>query len=94
MMRSNVPDPDRDEILDPKLGPTERTRLLQTAHQLEHARPLPRPDFRGKLARRLRTRPADPERVRMLISAYAGSGLLLLMVVAIGLAGIGPLASG
>lgn len=89
-----MPDPESDEILDPKLEPAERKRLLETARLLEQARPTPRPSFRGELARHLRARPADPGRLRLLIGAYAGSGLVLLAVVAIGLAGAGPLASG
>ena len=53
-----MPDPERDEILDPKLEPAERKRLLETARLLEQARPIPRPAFRGKLARQ----PARPPR--------------------------------
>jgi hypothetical protein len=53
---SQMPDPEKDEILDPRLPPAER------------------------------------ERLRLLIGAYAGSGLALLAVVAVGLGGIGPLA--
>jgi hypothetical protein len=93
MMSSNVPDPDRDEFLDPKLGPAEHERLLETAHRLEQARPLPRPAFRGKLARQLSAGPTSPQRLRLLIGAYAGSGFTLLVVVAVGLAGVGPLAA-
>ena len=55
---------------------------------------MPRPAFRGKLARQLRARSTGPQRVRLLIGAYAGSGLALLAVVAVGLAGAGPLAPG
>ena len=87
-------DPERDEILEPKLGAAERERLLETARLLEQARPRPRPAFRGELARQLRARSAAPRRVRLLIGAYAGSGLALLAVVAIGLGGVGPLAPG
>jgi hypothetical protein len=89
-----MPDPHDDDILDPQLKPTERQRLSETANLLEHARPLPHPGFRGRLARQLRRRSAGPQRLRLLIGAYAGSGLALLAVVAIGLAGIGPLATG
>ena len=90
-----MPDPDRDEILDPKLRPAECKRLLETARLLEQARPVPRPAFRGALARRLGgASPAGPQRQRLLIGAYAGAGLALLAVVAVGLAGIGPLAAG
>jgi hypothetical protein len=92
IMTSQMPDPNGDEILDPKLQPAERERLLETAHLLERSRPVPRPAFRGKLARQLRARSAGPQRVRLLIGAYAGSGLALLLVVAVGLAGVGPLA--
>jgi hypothetical protein len=89
-----MPEPERDEILDPKLEPTERKRLLETARLLERERPVPRPSFRGELARQLRGRSAGPHRLRVLIGAYAGAGLALLAVVAVGLAGAGPLAAG
>jgi hypothetical protein len=85
-------DPETDDILDDTLRPAERVALLETADLLEQARPVPRPAFRGRLARRLGARPSSPERIRMLIGAYAGSGLLLLAVTAVGLAGLGPLA--
>jgi hypothetical protein len=87
-------DPDRDDILDPTLRPEERKRLLETAKLLEQARPIPRPSFRGELARQLRARSAGPQRLRLLVSAYAGAGLALLSGVAVGLGGIGPLAPG
>jgi hypothetical protein len=89
-----MPDPQRDEILDPKLRPAERKGLLETARLLERERPVPRPAFRGKLARRLRARSTSSQRLRVLIGAYAGSGLALLAVVAVGVAGVGPLAAG
>ena len=60
IMRSQMPDPERDEILDPKLPPAERERLLETARLLEQARPVPRPAFRGTLARQLRARSSRP----------------------------------
>jgi hypothetical protein len=91
-MSSKMPDPERDQILDPKLKPAEREELLETARLLERTRPVPRPAFRGRLARHLHTPPTGSERVRLLIGAYAGSGLALLLLVAIGLAGAGPLA--
>jgi hypothetical protein len=94
MTSSKMPNPERDEVLDPKLEPAERLRLLETARVLEQARPRPRPAFRGELARQLRARSTGPQRVRLLIGAYAGSGLALLAVVAVGLAGAGPLAPG
>ena len=43
-----MPDPESDEILDPKLKPAERKRLLETAHLLEQARPMPRPGVQGQ----------------------------------------------
>ena len=94
MRPSQMPDPERDEILEPKLGPAERERLLETARVLQQARPRPRVAFRGALARRLRARSSSPQRLRLLIGAYAGSGLALLAVVAVGLGGVGPLAAG
>jgi hypothetical protein len=89
-----MPDPEPDEILSSDLDSVERSRLLETARMLEQARPVPRPAFRGELARRLRPRSDRPQRLRLLIGAYASSGVVLLLVVAVGLAGIGPLASG
>lgn len=72
---------------------SDRSRVGQTAELLRDARPLPQPSFRGALARRLRARPAPPERLRLRIAAFAGSGAVLLVIVAVGLAGVGPLAS-
>jgi hypothetical protein len=61
-------------------------------------RPVPSAGFRARLRRRLLTAGAAtgprPGRVRLMIAAYAGSGLLLLAVAAIGVAGAGPFASG
>jgi hypothetical protein len=37
--------------------------------------------------------PREPRRLRLLITALAGSGGLLLAIAAVGLAGVGPLAS-
>jgi hypothetical protein len=88
-----MPDPREDDFLDPRVEPEERVRLLETARLLEEHRPMPRPTFRGQLARRLRTRSRSPYPVRRLIAVYAGSGFALLMVAVIGLAGAGPLAS-
>jgi hypothetical protein len=62
---------------------------------LESSRPLPSPAFRGALRRRLlATRPPPvPLRVRRVIAAYAGSGAILLLVAAVGIAGGGPFAA-
>jgi hypothetical protein len=83
-----------DDILDPKLTAKERDELLETARLLERGRPVPRPTFRGQLGRQLRADPRNPFRIRRLVAAYAGFGAALLMFVAIGLAGVGPLAPG
>jgi ferric-dicitrate binding protein FerR (iron transport regulator) len=92
-MTPEMSDPEADDYLDPALSPEERAELSETARLLEEHRPVPRPAFRGQLARRLRTRSRRPSSVRRLIAAYAGSGFALLLVAAIGLAGVGPLAS-
>jgi hypothetical protein len=63
---------------------------------LRAQRPVPSAGFRGTLRRRLLAgagRPA-PGRLRLLITAYAGSGTLLLAIAALGLTGTGPLAPG
>jgi hypothetical protein len=62
---------------------------------LFNERPRPTPAFRSAVRRRLlgsvKNRPA---RVRGLIFSYAASGMLLLAVAALGVAGAGPLAAG
>jgi hypothetical protein len=63
---------------------------------LFESRPVPRAAFRGELRRRLMASPrgvSRPERLRLLIAVHAGSGLALLAIAAIGLAGAGPLAA-
>lgn len=62
---------------------------------LQASRPVPHPGFRGELKRRLLAAGglARPPRIRRLILAYAGSGALLLLVAAAGLAGAGPLSA-
>jgi hypothetical protein len=66
--------------------------------RLDAERPVPRALFRGELRRQLLeslgARPARPRRLRLLIAAYGGSGLLLLAIAAIGVAGAGPFAAG
>ena len=68
------------------------------AERLEAERPIPAASFRGTLRRRLLSdlerEPSRPQRLRLLITAYAGSGLALLAVAAVGLAGAGPFAAG
>ena len=68
----------------------------EIARRLEAERPVPRPAFRGDLRRLLvadSQRPLALGRVRRLVFAYAGSGFCLLAVAAVGLTGVGPLAS-
>lgn len=67
------------------------------SERLQRERPVPTPGFRGDLRRRLSeqasTDPARPRKLGLAIAAYAGSGTLLWAVAALGLAGVGPLAS-
>jgi hypothetical protein len=72
----------------------EETDLRWLVERMEDERPIPDPGFRGELRRRLFAAPAPPRRVRLLIAAYACSGLVLLAVATIGVAGAGPLAAG
>ena len=62
--------------------------------RLERERPVPRAAFTGALRRRLATdsRAARPPRLRAWIAASGLSGLLLLIVAAAGVGGVGPLA--
>lgn len=70
------------------------SELNDIAARLEAERPVPHPAFRGALRRRLMARrqrsQSAPARLRLAITAYAGSGAALLAVAAVGLAGIGP----
>jgi hypothetical protein len=65
--------------------------------RLRDERPAPSAAFRGELRRRLADRvaslPTGPRTVRLMVAAYAGSGAVLLGIAALGLAGVGPLAS-
>ena len=74
-----------NEEIDPIDERLERERLVPTAA------------FRGELRRHLTAEtgagPRAPRRQRLLITAYAGSGGLLLAIAAVGLAGVGPFAS-
>jgi hypothetical protein len=91
------PEPSRDfrATLAQRLlvEPLERRRLLRTARLLEGARPQPRPSFRSRLGSELGERGIAQE-PRRLIAAYAASGVLLLLVAAAGVIGLGPLAAG
>lgn len=67
------------------------------AHRLEVERPVPGAAFRGDLRRRLLNlagaTAARPRRFRLLISAYATSGLGLLAIAAVGVGVAGPFAA-
>lgn len=71
----------------------------EIAAMLEAQRPVPDPNFRGDLRRRLESQTADlsrsvsrPVLIRR-IYGLAGSGATLLIVAAAGVAGLGPLAA-
>jgi hypothetical protein len=63
--------------------------------RLEAERPHPHGVFLGASRRALVAKVSDrPRRIRLLVAAYGTSGLALLLVCAIGLAGVGPFAAG
>lgn len=82
----------------PDAAPGEAEALMALADRLERERPIPSSGYRGELRRNLlaqvASRPFRPQRLGALISAYAGSGVVLLAVAVLGVAGVGPLASG
>jgi len=84
-----------DAPFDPALEAGERDGLTRFARKLERERPVPRAGFRDSLGRRLlrqfEPRRTPPRRLQVLIAAYAGSGVILLAVAALGVAGVGPL---
>ena len=81
--------------LEPGLDRLEADALAGVGERLRDERPVPRAAFRGELRRRLLSGAAAPapRRLRLAISAYAGSGAVLLALAAIGLLGAGPFAS-
>jgi hypothetical protein len=83
--------------LRPYVDRDEAAGIDRLGERLLTERPFPRAAFRAELRARLRerasARPAwRPRHLRRLVAAYVGSGLLLLVIAAIGLAGAGPLA--
>jgi hypothetical protein len=89
-MTDRNPTPDEETLAE-----TER-REAATVTLLEDQRPVPAPSFRGDLRRRL---VAMPRRGRALpvfgslgpqIAGSFGLGVVLMLVAAIGLAGVGP----
>jgi hypothetical protein len=92
----------RERISDelrPYVDRSETDAIDQIGERLLAERPAPRAAFRAALHARLvelaGSRPTAwrPRRLRALVAAYAGSGVALLAVAAIGLAGVGPLAA-
>jgi hypothetical protein len=86
------------EELRPYVDRSEADEINRTGERLLDAKPVPRTEFRtelhAQLSSGLRQRPVarQPRRLGQLVAAYAGSGFLLLLVAALGLAGAGPLA--
>jgi IS5 family transposase len=91
----------RDRMSDelrPYVDRSEAEAIDRIAERLLAERPAPRAAFRAALNARLlelagsRGTAWRPRRLRALVAAYAGSGVALLAIAAIGLAGVGPLA--
>jgi hypothetical protein len=80
--------------LDPDLQDKEREALRAVAVRLADERPTPAPQLRSTIRSRLL---GDPERapshIGSLIFGYATSGVVLLLIAAAGLAGLGPFAT-
>jgi hypothetical protein len=81
------------------MTPNQEDRDLERlADRLRAGRPVPQAGFRGELRRdllrRFASQPASPRRARLLVAAYGGSGLALIVIAAVGLAGAGPFAAG
>jgi hypothetical protein len=89
---------DIEPFPDPGLASGRSPQLAELAHRLERERPVPRAGFRAGLrARLLRTaeeRVRVRGRLRLRVAAYASSGIILLAIAALGVAGAGPLAAG
>jgi hypothetical protein len=77
---------------------TPQGDLAELARRLEEERPLPRAAFRATLRQSLledeRRRALVRARVRLQVAVYAGSGVALLAIAALGVSGVGPLAAG
>jgi hypothetical protein len=84
------------EELRPYVDRSEAEAINQIGERLLDAKPVPRAEFRTELQAHLggmRREPVAwrPRRLGRLVAAYTGSGFLLLLVAALGLAGAGPL---
>lgn len=86
-----------DDLLAGEVDDGERESLMRLAERLYRQRPLPAPAFRGELRRSLASAEAGstlrPRRLWLLVGGYAASGAFLLAFAAVGVAGVGPLAS-
>jgi hypothetical protein len=83
------------------LEDAEREALVVLALRLEAERPPPGASFRGDLRRKLTGTTKEsrrlavatsPRTTRVLVASYISSGLLLLVIAAVGLMEIGPFA--
>lgn len=81
------------------LPPSDAKGIEAIAEQLRSQRPRPRPGLRAATRAKLvalesSPRRWAPRRPLALAAAYAGSGLMLLVIAAVGLAGVGRLGAG
>jgi hypothetical protein len=90
----NPHDPISSE-LGPYIEPEEGSALDVIAERLVASRPIPRPALRASIRARYSTESDGPgprpAHLWRQVAAYAGSGLALLAVAALGLTGGGPL---
>lgn len=91
------PADDIERDLPADLGDSERRELAAAGARLQAERPLPDPNFRGALRRRLLEQPARAPslslgRVKLLSASYGCFGVALLGIAAAGVAGGGPFA--
>lgn len=82
--------------LQPYIDRKDAKEIDQLGERLKRERPTPTAGFRTELRARLagdRATRAEwrPGNLRLLVAAYMGSGLALLAIAAVGLAGAGPL---
>jgi hypothetical protein len=94
-MSDDVPDWSPDELAADVSEP-ERTDLSALAERLVTDRPSPRAEFRAAASQQHGTIPSSerplerPRRFWTQIGGLAGTGIALLVLVALGLASVGP----
>jgi hypothetical protein len=75
---------------EPRHGPDLDPADPHLAMHLTLARPVPRAGFRGRLGRHLAGRDPGygprPERLRLMVAGYLGTGGLLIVLVGLGVA--------